>query len=193
MNSDLPIVKSEILLFLKKLRRPSLNQYFFSNQNSILASKKSKLVNIFRNLQVFKEKSSFEIWWKHDRAGVTNASFRVVSCSCGGFQARMNSVVHWTPWSVVSSWLHTEGISVGEFFVPCINFEPPRHSGTILCTPEWNLAPHNTHTAHIDVRIHQNPWCKRLSGSKSHILGVGMSEFIKTHCETGHSAQNPAI
>jgi hypothetical protein len=25
-----------------------------------------------------------------------------------------------------------------------------------------------------------------LSGSKSHILGVGSSEFIKTHCENGH-------
>ena len=174
MNSDLPIVKSEILLFLKKLRRPSLNQYFFSNQNSILASKKSKLVNIFRNLQVFKEKSSFEIWWKHDRAGVTNASFRVVSCSCGGFQARMNSVVHWTPWSVVSSWLRTEGISVGEFFVPCINLKILHFRGR-------------------NVRIYQNPWRKRPFGSKSRILRVEMSEFIKTDGANGHPAKNPTF
>ena len=44
-----------------------------------------------------------------------------------------------------------------------------------------------------DVRIYQNPWRKRPSGLKSRILGVWMSEFIKTHCENGHPAPNPTF
>ena len=44
-----------------------------------------------------------------------------------------------------------------------------------------------------DVRMYQNPWRKRPFGLKSRISGVGMSEFIKTHGETGHSVQNPGF
>ena len=42
-----------------------------------------------------------------------------------------------------------------------------------------------------DVRIYQNSWRKRQFGLNSRISGVRMSEFIKTHVETGHSVQNP--
>jgi hypothetical protein len=49
------------------------------------------------------------------------------------------------------------------------------------------------HTVGRVVRILQNPWCKRLPGSKSHILGVGMSEFIKTHGANGYTAKNPTF